>query len=189
MLTLRIARPILDCVVHEVEIREATVADEALLWRLLNYAGGDPDVLLSEGEIRADPALARYVAAWGRAGDAGVVAVVGGVPAGAAWVRLFPASEPGYGFVADDVPEVAIFLEPAARDRGVGRALMRRLSELAHAAGFGSLSLSVRRNNHPAVHLYRDLGYVPVEPGTPDSAPGTSITLAAATRPAAAAGN
>jgi GNAT superfamily N-acetyltransferase len=97
---------------------------------------------------------------------------------------LFPADEPGYGFVADDLPELAIFLEPVARGRGVGRALMQRLSELAHGAGFPSLSLSVRQNNHPALHLYLDLGYEPVEPG----ATTTSITLTVATCSAARPG-
>jgi GNAT superfamily N-acetyltransferase len=194
MLTLELADPIPvswmhAAVVTGVEIRDATVEDEALLWRVLNYAGGDPDVMLSEHELRAGPALARYVAGWGRPGDTGAVAVADGVAAGAAWFRLFPADEPGYGFAAEDVPEVAIFLEPSVRNRGVGRALMRRLSELAHAAGYPTLSLSVRRNNHPALHLYLDLGYVPVRPAATSPAAGASITLTVATSPAAPGGN
>jgi GNAT superfamily N-acetyltransferase len=168
-----------------IEIRDATADDEAALWRLLNYAGGDPDVMQSADELRADPALARYVIGWGRPADAGAIAVDDGTPVGAAWFRLFQADEPGYGFVAEDVPELAIFLEPSARGRGVGRALMHRLSELAHGAGFPTLSLSVRQNNHAALHLYLDLGYEPVDPG----ATTTSITLTAATYPSAPPGN
>ena len=169
-----------------IEIRNATRDDEAVLWHVLNYAGGDPDVMRSVDELRADPALARYVADWGRPGDAGAIAIAidDRTPVGAAWFRLFPAEEPGYGFVADDVPELAIFLEPAARGRGVGRTLMNRLSNLAFSAGFQTLSLSVRQNNHPAMHLYLDLGYEPVEAG----AATTSITLTAATCPAAPPG-
>ena len=41
----------------------------------------------------------RYVRGWGRPGDTAVIALEGGFPVGAAWYRLFPASEPGYGFV------------------------------------------------------------------------------------------
>lgn len=167
-----------------VEIRNATVGDEALLWHVLNYASGDPDVMLSVDEIRADPALARYVDGWGRPGDAGAIALERGAAVGAAWFRLFSADVPGYGFVGEDIPELAIFLEPEARGRGIGRALMHRLSELAHAAGFPTLSLSVRQNNHPALHLYLDLGYQPEEPG----ATTTSITLTAATYAAAPTG-
>jgi GNAT superfamily N-acetyltransferase len=135
------------------------------------------------------PNLVCHRCGWGRPGDVGAVAVVDGIAAGAAWFRLFPADEPGYGFVAADIPEVAIFLEPSIRNRGVGRALMRRLSELAHAAGHPTLSLSVRENNHPALHLYLDLGYAPVGPGAPSPPAGTSITLTVATSPPAPAGN
>ena len=167
-----------------IQIRDASVDDEAVLWHVLNYAGGDPESMRSTDELRADPALARYVTGWGRRGDAGAIAVDDGGPVGAAWFRLFPAEDPGYGSVAEDVPELAIFLEPPARGRGVGRALMHRLSALAHDAGFPTLSLSVRQNNHAALHLYLDLGYAPVEPG----ATTTSITLTAATCPAASPG-
>ena len=183
MLVAGCGDPILGFVEPTVEIRDATTDDEAVLWHVLNYAGGDPDVMQSADDLRADPALARYVDGWGRPGDAGAIAVDDGEPVGAAWFRLFSAEVPGYGFVAEDVPELAIFLEPDARGRGVGRTLMHRLSELAHGAGFPTLSLSVRQNNHPALHLYLDLGYRPVEPG----ATTTSITLTAATYPAAPA--
>jgi ribosomal protein S18 acetylase RimI-like enzyme len=176
--------PILGFVEPTIEVRDATVDDEPVLWHVLNYAGGDPDEMRSVDELRADPALARYVEGWGRRGDAGAIAVADGTPVGAAWFRLFPAAEPGYGFVAGDVPELAIFLEPAARGRGVGRTLMNRLSDLACTAGFPTLSLSVRQSNHAALHLYVDLGYEPVDPG----ATTTSITLTAATYPSASAG-
>ena len=175
---------ILGFVEPTIQLRDANVDDEELLWHVLNYAGGDPDAMLSVDELRSDPALARYVEGWGRSGDAGAIATEGGLEIGAAWFRLFSAATPGYGFVAEDVPELAIFLEPAARGRGVGRALMHRLSGIAYASGFPTLSLSVRQNNHPALHLYLDLGYEPVEPG----ATTTSITLTAATYPAARAG-
>jgi ribosomal protein S18 acetylase RimI-like enzyme len=185
MLTLMCRDPILGFVEPAIEIRRASVDDEAVLWHLLNYASGDPDEMLSVEQLRSDPGLARYVADWGREGDIGLIAVEHGAPVGAAWFRVFPADEPGYGFVADDVPELAIFLEPAARGRGIGRTLMLGLSGLAHGAGFATLSLSVRQNNNVALHLYLDLGYEPVEPG----ATTTSITLTAATYPSAPRGN
>lgn len=50
------------------------------------------DVLL------ADSRLGRYLAGWGRAGDAGIVALdEADRPIGAAWYRLFVREQPGYG--------------------------------------------------------------------------------------------
>src|SRR5687768_12985509 len=69
------AGPRLGFVKSSIEIRDATVDDAAVLWHVLNYAGGDPDVMRSADELRADPALARYVDGWGRSGDAGAIAI------------------------------------------------------------------------------------------------------------------
>ncbi len=41
--------------------------------------------------------LARYTENWGRPGDVAVIAMEGGHPIGAAWVRLFSAARPGTG--------------------------------------------------------------------------------------------
>ena len=62
----------------------------------------------------------RYVRAWGRSGDTAVIALEEGFPVGAAWFRLFPASEPGYGFVDEQTPELAIAVVPSKRGHGIG---------------------------------------------------------------------
>src|SRR5581483_917391 len=49
--------------------------------------------------FEADIPLSRYVDNWGRAGDLAVIAHETGNRVGAAWLRLFKSSEPGYGFV------------------------------------------------------------------------------------------
>ncbi len=70
------------------------------------------------------PESRKYLEGWGRPGDAGVIAVDdGGRPLGAAWCRLFPPDDPGYGFVAPDVPELSIGVHADARGQGIGRAL------------------------------------------------------------------
>src|SRR5262245_37970979 len=104
-------RPILGFV-SGIEIRDATAADEAFLWRMLDFAGGDPEMARSVEELRCDDALSRYVEGWGREGDIGVVASNDRGSVGAAWLRVFDHERPGYGYVDDTTPELAIFLTP-----------------------------------------------------------------------------
>ena len=103
--------------------------------------------------------VALYVKAWGRAGDTAVIAIDGGFPVGAAWYRLFGAERPGYGFVDERTPELAIAVVPNARGKGVGSALLEALLERARAEGYGAISLSVDRNNAGAIELYERHGF------------------------------
>ncbi len=98
------------------------------------------------------------MAGWPRDSDLGVVAEPDGQPVGAAWLRFLPETEPGYGFVAPDVPELTIGVSAGWRGRGVGRALLRALAGQARARGIGQISLSVEREN-PAQRLYLSEGY------------------------------
>ncbi len=119
----------------------------------------------SREQVLADPRNAHYAAGWMRPGDVGVVAVDGsGTPIGAAWLRLFPVEDPGYGFVAADVPELSIGVVDAWRGRGVGRALLRAVVGHGAAQGAQRISLSVERANR-ARGLYLDEGFVVVEQG------------------------
>ena len=110
-------------------------------------------------ELMTDEHLRRYIENWGRDGDAAIIATdeVGG-PLGAAWYRLFPESEPGYGFVDSHTPELSIAVLPEWRGRGIGRRLLRALMDSAKAQGFDTLSLSVNPDN-PAMTLYERLGF------------------------------
>ncbi len=104
-----------------------------------------------------------YVKAWGREADTAVIAIADGFPVGAAWYRLFPATRPGYGFVDEGTPELAVAVVPSARSKGVGSALLTTLFERARAAGFRALSLSVDRYNDAAIALYERHGFTRVE--------------------------
>jgi ribosomal protein S18 acetylase RimI-like enzyme len=92
-----------------------------------------------------------------------VIAVVDGFPVGAAWYRLFKASAPGYGFVDERTPELAVAVVPNARGKGVGGALISSLLDRARSDGFAALSLSVDRHNEGAIGLYEHLGFERVE--------------------------
>jgi hypothetical protein len=105
-------------------IRRATAEDGKFLADMLVEAvnwspGWKPR---SRRRVLADPRTAHYIAGWPRGTDLGVIAEAGSQPAGAAWIRFFPAGQPGYGFVSPDVPELTIGVAAPWRGRGVGRA-------------------------------------------------------------------
>ncbi len=106
----------------------------------------------------------RYVRGWGRPGDTAVIALESGFPVGAAWFRLFNAAEPGYGFVDESTPELAIAVVPSKRGHGVGDELLVALIEKAQTAGYDRLSLSVEPGN-PARKLYERHGFAVVDEG------------------------
>ena len=70
--------------------------------------------------------------------------------------------EPGFGFVDEQTPEVAIAVVPSRRGRGIGSELLDALIELAKEQGRGSLSLSVA-DDSPAMHVFEKQGFEKVE--------------------------
>jgi ribosomal protein S18 acetylase RimI-like enzyme len=145
-------------------IRDATAADEGLLADLLlsayNWTGEER---VSREAMLADAHATRYLEGWPRAGDIGVVAVddrAAGMPSvGAAWARTLPASAPGYGYVADDVPELSMAIQRHWRGRGVGSALLTALIERLVSREMRGVSLSVEDGNHAARALYERHGF------------------------------
>ncbi len=79
--------------------------------------------------------LSRYVNGWGRAGDTALVAIQGANPVGAAWYRLFTREHPGFGYVDDETPELAIAVVPNRRGGGMGSTLLDALVDRARAGG------------------------------------------------------
>jgi ribosomal protein S18 acetylase RimI-like enzyme len=108
--------------------------------------------------------VSRYVRGWGRPGDTAVIALEGGFPVGAAWYRVFGPDEPGYGYVDERTPELAIAVVPSKRGHGIGDELLAALCEKARAAGFARISLSVEPGN-PARKLYERHGFEVAEQG------------------------
>jgi GNAT superfamily N-acetyltransferase len=102
--------------------------------------------------------VSRYVRGWGRPGDTAVIALESGFPVGAAWYRLFTAAEPGYGFVDERTPELAIAVVPSKRGHGIGEELLEALLAKAREAGYPALSLNVEPGN-PARKLYERFGF------------------------------
>ena len=153
-------------------IREAAAADEPFLREMLYHSLYVPDgcAPFDRGMVTR-PEIARYVEGWGRSGDLGLIAVDpnGDEAVGAVWIRIFTASEKGYGYVGDNIPELAIAVLPEHRGCGVGSALLERLVAMVRPA-YDAVSLSVSTDN-PARRLYERVGFEQV--GTD----GNSITM------------
>ena len=132
----------------------ATMLGEAAVWR--------PDKATPTGEqVMADPRYAMYLEGWPRRGDFGLVAERDR-PVGAAWYRRFSDALHGHGYVAAEIPELAIAVVASARQEGIGRHLLVELINASVVRGHGALSLSVSENN-PARRLYESVGFGYVE--------------------------
>jgi GNAT superfamily N-acetyltransferase len=137
----------------QVDLRAATAADRGFIEDMLieAYNWNPAREPLSRDRVLGDPVLNKYVAGWPRSGDSGVIALgPAGEPIGAVWLRYFTADNPGYGFVAEDVPELSLGVVAEWRGRGVGRALLRTVT--------GRVSLSVEAANR-ARELYMQEGF------------------------------
>jgi len=142
-----------------VRVRPAGPADSDFLAEMLAAAAfWRPDGPTGDVQsVLARPELAHYVTGWPRAGDMGLVAE-DGPPVGAAWLRLLPEQDPGYGFVDEETPELSIGVVPTHRGRGIGSLLLEALIEAAREQHYPALSLSVEPDN-PARRLYERHGF------------------------------
>lgn len=104
------------------------------------------------------PDIAHYLEGFDCMGDDAQVAVTSGYLIGAAWCRTMRADDPGYGFVADDIPELGMAVVDTWRGRGVGTRLIEDLM-----ARHPMISLSVDTDNDGARRLYERLGFTSVD--------------------------
>lgn len=147
-------------------VRPAGQADGAFLGDMVvEAANWRPGAACPKHQILTAPEHSRYISGWKRPSDAGLVALdASGEPIGAAWYRLLPRSDPGFGYVGTGVPELIIGVRPIWRAHGVGRTLVQALAQQAVADGYARLSLSVERGNF-AVSLYRSEGFAVTQSG------------------------
>jgi ribosomal protein S18 acetylase RimI-like enzyme len=143
------------------QLRRASLSDlpflEEMLFEAAFWRASHPRPAFEIGLQRPD--LAKLLRGWGRRGDTGFVAVSAASDRlGAAWYRHWSKEDHSYGFVSEEIPELAIGVRPEARGRGVGGLLLRALLAEAGRQGIVQVSLSVEADN-PAQRLYERMGF------------------------------
>ena len=130
-----------------------------MLYEVVNWRDDGAEERPPLDELLERPEIRRYVEGWGRIGDGAIVALDRlNEPVGAVWYRLFSAAEPGFGFVAADVPELAIAVYPECRGQRVGSLLLGTLVSRARAGGSPSVSVSIAVDN-PARRMFARHGF------------------------------
>jgi GNAT superfamily N-acetyltransferase len=133
----------------------------------VNWAG---DQLVTATDVAAEADLAHYTVLDRGRGDEALVACDHSGVVGVVWYLFLGAADPGYGYVADDVPELCVCVWPGHRGAGLGERLVRAACVTAAERGVARMSLSVEAGN-PARRLYERLGFADV----PGAAEGTMV--------------
>jgi len=104
-----------------------------------------------------------------------VVAYLAGVPVGfALYFHNFSTFVGRPGIYLED-----LFVEPAHRGKGVGKALFTHVARLAVERGCGRFQWTVLNWNTPAIDFYRSLGAVPLHDWTVFRLSGDALQRAA----------
>ena len=137
-----------------IETRLVATTDVEFLWQMVYWAAHvDEDGGVQPDDIRGDPDLAGHVSGWGRDGDLGVIAEIGAVDVGAAWLRLFDPQISDYSvFVDDHTPELVVAVDPKHVGCGIGSILLTALFDHADDR-FAAVVLSVRARQSGAATL------------------------------------
>ncbi|MPL89551.1 hypothetical protein SDC9_35587 [bioreactor metagenome] len=116
----------------------------------------------SRKEIDENPHFAHYFNTWLENSDFGFVAERHGKPFGVVWLKYFPSDNPGYGFIAENIPELSICMLPNHRGLGIGTELIKTAINKAKSLSIPAISLSVEMGNS-ARNLYLRTGFKPVD--------------------------
>jgi GNAT superfamily N-acetyltransferase len=142
-----------------LRITPAQESDAALILsfirKLADYEKLSHEVIATEDQIRehvfgTNPVAEVLLAYWG------------GEPVGfALYFRNFSTFLGQAGIYLED-----LFVEPAHRGKGIGKALLVRLAKIAVERGYGRLQWAVLDWNTPSIEFYRSLGAVPLDDWT-----------------------
>lgn len=129
----------------------------ALIRELAEYERAASDVVASEASVHAAlfgprPAVFAHLAEQDAdQADAGEVVGL------ALWFRNFSTWRGTHGIYLED-----LYVRPAARGHGHGRALLTQLARICVSEGYSRLEWSVLEWNEPAISFYRSLGAAPM---------------------------
>lgn len=143
-----------------IRYRPTTEDDEAFLRDMQYEALFVPEGMpLFPKSILDEPSIRKYYMNWGHGDlDIGFIALKGPKKIGAAWARIFPEENSGFGFVDEQTPEFSIAVIADYRAQGVGSNLLKKLEQACREQQVTRLSLSVDHRN-PARHFYSRRGY------------------------------
>lgn len=135
-------------------LRPATAADAGLILRFiieLAVYEKEPDAVVTD-----QAGIAASLFGEGATASA-LVAELDGEPVGyAVWFANYSTWLGRNGLYLED-----LYVTPAVRGRGVGKAILRHLAALAVAAGCGRMEWSVLDWNRPAITFYESVGARP----------------------------
>lgn len=139
-----------------VEIRPAGVEDVGLILQFIKelaaYERAEHEVVATEASLRESLFGA------GRRAHA-LICSVGGVDAGfAVYFFNYSTWQGRQGLYLED-----LYVSPAHREAGAGKAMLRHLARMAVAQGCGRFEWSVLEWNEPAIGFYRSLGAVAMD--------------------------
>jgi len=139
-----------------VDIRSARVEDVGLILRFIKelaaYERAEHEVVATEA------GLSESLFGAGRRAHA-LICNVGGVDAGfAIYFFNYSTWQGRQGLYLED-----LYVAPAHRKAGAGKAMLRHLARVAVAQGCGRFEWSVLDWNEPAIAFYRSLGAVPMD--------------------------
>jgi GNAT superfamily N-acetyltransferase len=161
-----------------LRIEAATIRDVALLLQfikeLAEYERLSDACIATEDDLRAHLFGPHVVAS-------AVIAYDGDEPAGfALYFFSFSTFLAKPGLYLED-----LFVRPAWRRRGIGRALLAYLARVAVERGCGRMEWSVLNWNELALRVYREIGAAPMNEWTVQRLAGAALTALAATAPIA----
>lgn len=140
-------------------IRRAVAGDEALVHRyicaLAEYEKLRHEVTASVADVAAalfsdQPKAYCEIASWA------------GEPCGMAlWFYNFSTFHGRHGVYLED-----LFVDPAQRGKGIGKALLQHLAQICQAEGLTRLQWWVLDWNEPAIEFYKSIGAQPMDEWT-----------------------
>jgi len=144
---------------HDMEIAPATERDAPII---LDMIKGLAEYEKLADAVRATEAAIRSSLFGAQPAAEVIIARVGGDPAGfALFFHNYSTFLAQRGLYLED-----LFVKPAYRGRGVGRALLERLAAIAVDRGCGRFEWSVLDWNEPAIGFYKKLGAVAMDEWT-----------------------
>jgi GNAT superfamily N-acetyltransferase len=140
-------------------IRPSTPADvPAILGLLREFAAYEK---LSHACVATEADFLTHLFGTNPAAEAMVAEVGGAIVGYALWFRSFSTFLARPGIYLEDV-----YVQPAHRNRGIGKAFLRHLAQLAVERHYGRVEWAVLDWNTPSIAFYKSLGAEPLNDWT-----------------------